>query len=88
LSRTVGALVRGYLQQPPYPRAKVFAVLNALSAVEGWLIARAENPDQLTQWSKRALDICIDAARREHSELRTTRPTAIYLRLVRRTAAG
>jgi hypothetical protein len=64
VSRAVGALVRGYLEQPPYPRAKVFAVLNALSAVEGWLIARAENPDQLTQWSKRALDICIDAAQR------------------------
>lgn len=64
LSRTVGTLVHGYLQQPPYPRAKVYAVLNALSAVEGWLIARAEDPDQLTQWAKRALDICIDAAQR------------------------
>jgi hypothetical protein len=66
LSRTVGALVRGYLQQPPYPRAKVFAGLNALSAVEGWLIARAENPDQLTQWTKRAIDICTDAAQRRY----------------------
>lgn len=42
-ARAVGALVRGYLPRPPYPRVNVFAVLNALVAVEGWLIARAED---------------------------------------------
>jgi hypothetical protein len=67
LSDAVGALVRGYLKQPPYPRAKVFAVLNALNAVEGWLIARTEDPDQLTQWAKDALDICVDVAKKRYS---------------------